>query len=273
MSEEQLSNRLREIAEQEIPGSLDLWPAIRAEIAEDSAPQPRPSISGWVASRIPMVWSRTPVLVTLSLTVLLVAFGLASVPSAQGRIDGMLRRFGLTLVSSTSVTPTTPQWLDQTDEQLLASGGPISVPNIGEAQRRAPFPIHLPRVLPEGLTMSDVFILTSPPSEPTRSMFTVGMTYSYDDERALFIRETQGVSEGSGVPESQVQDALVNGRSALYAQGGWQRDGDAGSSLRWDGALDRKLLSWESGGITYVVESYGLNLSRDDMIRVAESIQ
>lgn len=273
MSEEQLSRHLREIAEQEVPGDLDLWRLIRADISELPSPQPRRSIPGRVASRIPMFRSWTPALATLSLTVLIVAFGIMFVPSAQGRIDGMLRRFGLMLVNSTSVTPSTTQWLDQTDEELLATGGPISVANIGEAQRRAPFPIHLPRLLPAGLTMSDVFILTSPPSDPTKSMFTVGLTYRYDEQRALFIRETQGDSEGTGVPEPAVQDARVNGRTALYAQGGWRSDGGAGQSLQWDGTMDRKLLSWESGGVTYVLDAYGLDLSREDMIRIAESIR
>lgn len=273
MSEERLSHRLREIAEQEVPGDLDLWRAIRAEIGEVPSPQPRRSVLTRFAPRSWTFRSWTPVLATLSLTILVVVFGLLSVPSAQGRIDGMLRRFGLTLVSSTSVMPSAPQWRDQIDEQLLANGVLISMPSIEEAQRRVPFPIYLPRSLPDDLTMIDIYIITSPPSGPRRSISTVGVTYRDNVGRTVFIRETLGVSEGSGVPESEVQDARVNGRSALYAQGGWQPDGDAGPSLHWDGTMDRKLLSWESGGITYMVDAYGLDLSREDMIRIAESIQ
>lgn len=273
MSEEHLSQRLREIAEHEVPGDLDLWQAIRADITADALPRPRRSMTSRVASRMRIFRSRTPVLVALSLVVLVVAFGVVTAPSAQGRIDGMLRRFGLMLVSSTTVTPATPQWPGQTKEPALANGGPIQMTSIGEAQRRAPFPIHLPRLLPEGMTMRDVYIRTSPPTDPNGSLFTVEMTYSTGDERVMFIRETRGASEGAGVPESQVQDARINGRSALYAQGGWEFDGDSGSSLRWDETLNRQLLSWESGGVTYVVDAYGLDLRREDMIRIAESIQ
>ncbi len=273
MSDEQLAHRLREIAEQEVPGDLDLWRAIRAEIADAPTPMPRRSVLARLAPRLEVFRSRTPVLAALSLTVLVVVFGLMSVPSAQGRIDGMLRRFGLALVSSTSVMPNAPQWRDQIDEQLLANGVLISMPSIEEAQRRVPFPIYLPESLPDGLSMTDIYIITSPPSGPRRSISTVGVTYRDGDGRTVFIRETLGVSEGSGVPESEIQDSRVNGQPALYAQGGWKPEGDAGPSLQWVGTMDRKLLSWESGGITYVVDAYGLDLSHDDMIRIAESIR
>ncbi|CCF82703.1 hypothetical protein [Nitrolancea hollandica] len=273
MSDEQLAHHLREIAEQEVPGDLDLWRAIRAEISEVPSPRPRRSVLARFVPRFEMIRSRTPVLAALSLTVLAVVFGLMSVPSAHGRIDGMLRRFGLALVSSTSVVPSAPQWRDQIDEQLLANGVLISMPSIEEAQRRVPFPIYLPSSLPDGLAMTDIYILTSPPSGPRRSISTAGITYRDGDGRTVFIRETLGASEGSGVPESEVQDARVNGRAALYAQGGWKSEGNAGPALQWDGTMDRKLLSWENGGITYVVDAYGLDLSREDMLRIAESIR
>ena len=75
---------------------------------------------------------------------------------------------------------------------------------VGEAQRPAQFPIHLPRLLPEGMTLRDIYIRTSPQSEPGKAMFTVGMTNSHDEGRELSIQETKGQSEGFGVPESRV---------------------------------------------------------------------
>lgn len=66
---------------------------------------------------------RTPALVALALTLLLVAFGLTAVANAQGRIDGMLRRFGLMLVNSTSISSDTRYQIGQTDKQALAKMG------------------------------------------------------------------------------------------------------------------------------------------------------
>ena len=123
------------------------------------------------------------------------------------------------------------------------------------------------------MTLWEIYNRTSPESEPIIAMSTVGMTYSHDDGLEPSIQETKGQTEGFGVPESHVQDAWVNGRPALYAQGVWQLYDKTGPSLQLDATVDRKLLSWESVGVTYVLDAYGLDLSRDDMIRIAESIR
>lgn len=271
MSEEHLSHHLREMAEQEVPGTVDLWQAIRAGIEVDQIRQPRRSWADRVASCITVFQGRTAALAALSLMVLLVTFGLAAVPSAQGRIDGILHRFGLMLVDSTTITPADSGWIGQTYEQALANGDPVPLATIGEALRRAPFPVHLPRELPAEMKMTNVTIRTAPPSEPANPLFTVVMTYSRNDGE-LTIQESQGRSDGFGVPESQVQDAQVNGRSALYAQGVWQQVENAENSLEWDSSADRKLLSWDTGGVTYVLDAYGLDLSREDMLRIAKSL-
>jgi hypothetical protein len=54
------------------------------------------------------------------------------------------------------------------------------------------------------MTLRDIYIRTSPQSEPGKAMFTVGMTNSHDEGRELSIQETKGQSEGFGVPESRV---------------------------------------------------------------------
>ena len=123
MSDEQLSHRLREIAEQDVPGSLDLWQSIRADIEAILLRQPRRSLVGRFASRISAFQVRMPALVALALTLLLVAFGLIAVSNAQGRIDGTLRRFGLMLVNSTSISSDTRYQIGQTDKQALAKMG------------------------------------------------------------------------------------------------------------------------------------------------------
>jgi hypothetical protein len=123
MSDEQLAHRLREIAEQDVPGSLDLWQSIRAEINASPLRQPRRSLVGRIASHISAFQVRTPTLVALALTLLLVAFGLTAVPNAQGRIDGMLRRFGLMLVNSTTMSSGTTHRIGQTDKPALAKVG------------------------------------------------------------------------------------------------------------------------------------------------------
>jgi hypothetical protein len=59
----------------------------------------------------------------------------------------------------------------------------------------------------------------------------------------------------------------VHGRPAIYARGG---NGDRGG---WDATVDAGLLSWHDDGFTYVLQFSGLGLSRDELIRIAESVR
>jgi hypothetical protein len=80
------------------------------------------------------------------------------------------------------------------------------------------------------------------------------------------------------LPKSREQTVMVNGQPAIYVHGGWRSDGQGDpreslGDLRWDDNIDGAWLSWQDGpGVpTYMLAASGLNLSREDMIRIAES--
>jgi hypothetical protein len=72
---------------------------------------------------------------------------------------------------------------------------------------------------------------------------------------------------GYVLPSSAAQDVRVNGHTAVYAQGSWDE------FQRWNRRADAALLSWDENAFTYVLSFSGLGLSRDDVIRIAESLR
>ena len=56
-------------------------------------------------------------------------------------------------------------------------------------------------------------------------------------------------------------------RPAAYAKGGWRSPG------AWDETIDLQYLSWEADGMSYVLHDNGVGLSRETLIRIAESLR
>ena len=69
------------------------------------------------------------------------------------------------------------------------------------------------------------------------------------------------------MPADRAEPAVVGQRPATYVRGAWRHDDT------WDAALDSAILSWEAEGITYVIQFSGLGLSRNDLVRIAESLR
>jgi hypothetical protein len=83
----------------------------------------------------------------------------------------------------------------------------------------------------------------------------------------MFIQMHVGSAAGGyAVPAAAVQQVRVGGQPAVYARGSWDKSGN------WNGDANAELLSWEKDGLAYVLSASGLDLSREDMIRIAESL-
>lgn len=86
--------------------------------------------------------------------------------------------------------------------------------------------------------------------------------------KGLHIDQVTGSAAGGlAVPAGQEQAAVVNGRPAVYVHGAWRKD------ETWDATADSGILSWEAGGFTYLVQYSGLGLTREDLVRIAESLR
>jgi hypothetical protein len=90
----------------------------------------------------------------------------------------------------------------------------------------------------------------------------------------LRLEITEGIDTEGGyaIPGSIAQGVLVNGRPATYARGVWEKLGGE-HDVQWNDNADAGMLSWEQDGFTYLLSSYQLGLSSEELIRIAESLQ
>jgi hypothetical protein len=226
--------------------------------------------------------------------VVLGAGWLASAITAQARVERMAQRFGLIVINTEVIDE--PSQGPASHEQATTSAQPVPeaqafVPkklSFAEAQRRTPFPIRLPTWLPAEMTLTALDVgeggwgcsaLTMEDCAKIKPPVSVHVLYRPQDntEANLALDVTEITPEGGGgvgVPASDIQLATVHGQPAVYVQGAWQqkRENDP-RDLVWNKAVDQQMLSWQEHGQTYVLSSYQLGLSREDMIRIAESIR
>lgn len=270
MKEQHITPILHELAEQEVPGNLDLWPAIRTQVESGRRMQRRPA-------------AKLRLKVAIGLAVLaLASIGLlASVPSTQAAIVHMLQRFGLVLIDPSAMRPATSAKVEPTVQ-------PAPPLTLAEAQLQAPFSIRIPTWLPEGLALVGAYVnidngLTA--GRAGKPLADVTVIYHRTSEpqattpgEMLLIITSRPNPAGFVVPNSRGQEAVIHGQTGIYTHGGWRDDGqgDPGTALgnlRWDDALDEARLSWGEDGLTYTLQAVGLGLSREDMVRIAESLR
>jgi hypothetical protein len=170
-----------------------------------------------------------------------------------------LQSFGLVLMSPLDL------WRvdHSTPSNAEPRGGPMTLNlSLEEAQSQVDFRIPTPAWLPDGVVFRGAF------TGPTR---TTDVVVSYraagESSGGLSIQIHRGLpSGGYVVPEWAAETVQVRGRPAIYARGG------NGSRGGWDATVDAGLLSWQDDAFTYVLQFSGLGLSRDDLIRIAESV-
>jgi hypothetical protein len=125
----------------------------------------------------------------------------------------------------------------------------------------------------------NVIATTGSPGRLVASDIPTSLTIVYTkngatDARLQVTESEAGKAMGMIVPESAALSLTVGGHPATYARGKWQPgSGDPPSGMQWDSTVDDGVLSWDDGGVTYVVWSSGLGLSRNDLIRIGESLK
>ncbi len=247
---------LEETASEAVPESMNLWPALSSRIEAAHARRNR----RWPSRRRLVLVGLAVVVLALSLVAATpagAAVGRAFLPS------GMLQRFGMVLVRPTLVPSHTPAaGRPQAEPKADAPSGPLTPSlTLEEAQQQVSFLIRTPAWLPGDVVYRGA--LVAPDG-------TVVVSYRGVDDpsKGMFIQMQQGAAAGGyAVPSSAAQQVRVGGHAAVYARGSWDRSGN------WNRKADAGLLSWQQDGMTYVLSSSGLGLSRNDMIRIAESLR
>jgi hypothetical protein len=222
---------------------------------------------------------------TLAVTVLLL---LATVPSVRAALDRLFeQRFGLVLVDPSRLEA--PVNAGASGEQARDVEEDVEVVpplSFDEVQARVGFPIPQPAVIPEGLALAATHFSHYPPRGGESTPQTV-VVLAYrpaggpaaEPEAALTLVVTdRTVVEGCyAVPAAAEEQVTVNGAPAVYARGAWERTNDdeppALANMAWDAGTDAAMLSWEAEGYTYTLQGFLLGLSREDYIRIAESVR
>jgi len=228
----------------------------------------------------------------LLVAVLLLIATVPSVRAAVGRI--MQQRFGLVLVEpALEDTPATETELEE-GEKLTEVKVMPSI-SLEEAQAQVPFTIPMPTILPEGFDLWAARVGTGPhgesmDAEGTRIVIEpatqVILAFKPDEASqsryhpeatlGLDILDRAGLSGGYAAPAGSEQEVEVSGNGAVFVKGAWIRPDEnkppSSDNIIWDDTADAGMLSWEANGFTYILSGSYLRLSREDYIRIAESV-
>lgn len=207
----------------------------------------------------------------------------------------------LLLFSTPAVRATLWDWLYGTGliaEQAVTSRTvPVETPVVGEVvqqslmaiQTQAPFAVAPPTWFPRDLVYTNGFVDATatgtqvtlafhPPGESTASPTALM------DQPLLFMLVSDGsVEDRPLLAEEHVIPVRLhqkNGGSALamYAHGGWRStqpmtpEANTVDDLYWEPTADEAWLSWQMDGLNYLLYAQGLGVTREEIVRIAESI-
>lgn len=255
---------MRELAEQAIPNTTDLWPRIRVRILALQKIRQR-------QARLRRIW-----MIGSGALVILGSMLLIQVPGSRAAAIAFLQQVGFVLVEPAQIEP------QMTAVEMEPAHFSERFLSLQEAQRRVPFPIRLPRWVPPGLRLAGVWAETHRQTATTNEhpMQAVVILVYRPSKQLHSTSQGLQVTISSGtmgaripVPPSEEQQAMVRGQTATYIHGAWGTPAeDATGEVQWNAKADVAWLSWQQQGRIYTISAYGLGMGRDELLRLAESI-
>lgn len=267
---QELRRILLEIGQQRIADDIDLWPAIRNQIQQSARHRQ--------ARQRRLRLGLLSLLGLLILTIVLLAVSPQARAAAQ-----QFQRFALILIGVQPVQNPNMQAFPPQNGPTQAATEKRILPNmsLAEIQFRLPFALPVPGWLPKGLTYHGGLVAEEPSGKPcaqaicstSTPIYDIVLTYGWEDssKSGLNLQIWSGQPGGGYVfPQSAEQSVQVNGRAATYVLQTWEADPQAGQMTPGG----TQVLSWQGqNGFTYLLTTGNLELSRQDMIRIAESIK
>lgn len=228
---------LEEIATEAVSDEVNLWPQI--------ALHGQSRLAQWQQTR-----ARRRI-IAVAFTAAALFLTAATIPT------GMVQRLGLVLWGDGGA----PGGATAPGVQVIPPTPLDSSHSLVDAQKLVSFPIRTATWLPVSLALEGVRVA------PDGT--TIILLYGHDrGPSGMFIQMQPGsMSGGYAIPSSAAETVRINARTGVYAHGSWDPKGN------WQSSADSALLSWEANGMTYVLSYSGLRLSRQDLIRVAESVR
>jgi hypothetical protein len=268
--EQELRRQLGALGQQRIANDIDLWPAIRNQI--------QPSAKRKRARQRRL---RLGLLSLLGLLILAAAL-LAVSPQARGAFQEY-QNFAMILIGAQPVQNLDTQAPSPQNGPTPAATEKRILLNMSQAeiQSRLPFALRIPGWLPEGLTYQGGSVAEDPSGKAcvqaicstSTPIYDIILNYGWEDPSrgGLNLQIWSGQPSGGYVfPQSAEQSVQVNGRDAAYVLQTWEANSQTGQMN--PGGV--QALSWQDqNGFTYLLMTGNLELSRQDLIRMAESIK
>jgi hypothetical protein len=268
--EQELRRQLGALGQQRIADDIDLWPAIRNRIQQSAA-----------SERTRHRRLRFGLLLPLGLLILAAAL-LAVSPQARAAVQ-QYQKFAMILMGAQPVQDLDTQAPSPQNGPTPASTEKRILLNMSQAeiQSRLPFALPVPGWLPEGLTYQGGSVAEDPSGKAcvqaicstSTPIYDIVLSYGWGDpsKGGMNLQIWWGQPSGGYVfPQSAEQSVQVNGRAATYVLQTWSADPQAGH-MNTGGS---QALSWQDqNGFTYLLTTGNLELTRQDLIRIAESIK
>ena len=258
MDERDLERTLSEIGRRIVPSSRDLWPAVRARIAERRA-APWWTRLGWEPRAL------APIGATL---VVILAAAFLLTPELAARAAQVLGIPGVQIYrvgETPTVQPTAP----------AVSFPGQRVATLAEASRVAAFTVRAPTALGEP---SAIYVETSPVRVTIVYTSVPGIAQSAQANVSAIVVEFRGAIDtqlmAKVIGPNTTLDAVPFGSSVGYWLAGqphqfFFRD-PAGNVMPETLRLAGNTLLWEEGGVTYRLEA---EVGRDEALRIASSMR
>lgn len=241
-----------------------------------------PAVSGkerrQLLPRITFNWQ-----LALSSLSILILISIFAIPSAQARMNQMLQRFGIVLISSdeSGEGALSSDQLSNTEsinEEIVDSFNLEEVNNILSSSP------PMPSWIPENIEFYDIKIGSGASTDLSNTPLVVIISYrpitgsSYPDLAGMGLQVTyeSELEGGYSFPTDKIQNVTVNGQPAVFVKGGWISNDESSSTdvidLEWSNDVDSGHLSWSRNGFIFNLTASDLNLTIDDFLRIAESI-
>jgi hypothetical protein len=263
MKEQQVTQILQEIAEQEVPANLNLWPTIRAqiEVARPSQYNRWSSIPSRINLHIANMRSVPAVCSTVLVLALAFAVVSAGSPGLRAAIMGAIREIGGIIFEETIQNPYMDEEVRILSEQIVS---------LSEARAVLPFALKIPTWAPEGFVLQDDVRVILPDEDFHRATATLEWQntdpYGFIHLSTMYLisdNHEQRIVVGA----ESVEEVKINGQPAALVYGAWDVDS------KEYGAKDLLALIWEQDGAYHSLQGVEGMVSVEDLVRMAESLQ
>ena len=253
MNRKELQQSLSEIAAQEIPDGLNMWPFIYADFEKKNR-----------LNRRVMLAPKKIVRATVFMIVLFGLLWLVS-PAVRAQInlqtDKLRKQIGDMVFFESDHLEHSPSM--QT-ENSADNGLPWETMTVAEAQTRIGYNFKMPAWMPQDYIFDGEVHLWMLGTQPSVFMYWTNQ-HGEPWDRIMLTVEKAAVM-GMQVGPGGAQEVIVNGKPATYIQGSWNENGE------WEESGSMATLMWNDDNWKYSLNA-GDHIKLETLLRIAASLE